>query len=103
MLLQSRERHQIHSDPEPCSPARTGSHARDEHVQHGERGRRHQRDDDHLLNVQLFLGDHVRRNGDHDTLNNVLDGAFDQFAKIKSQTAHFTRILYYNQTKKYIS
>jgi len=103
MLLHSREPHQIKPDSSARSRTRSTSHARDEDVQHGERRRRHQRDDDHLLNVQLLLGDDVRRDSDHDTLNNVFDGTLDQFAKIKSETAHFTRILYYNQTKKYIS
>ena len=45
-----------------------------------------------------MLGDGIGSDGDHKTLDDVLDGSLDEFSEIKD-VAHLT-VIYYTTTKK---
>ena len=84
ICLHPRKTHKICAYAKSSTTARRRSHTGDENIQDGEGCGSHQSDDDDFFNVQLFLGDDVSRDGDHDTLDDVFNSTLDQFAKIKS-------------------
>ena len=92
----AREPNEIRADAESSAATGRGRHGRNEHVKNGEGGRRGERDDDNLLNVELLRGDGESSNRDHDTLHDVLNSTLEKFAKINA--GHV--FIYYSTIKK---
>jgi len=77
------------------SSGRTG-HGWDEDIKDAKCGSGSKTNDDDLLQIQAVLRDGVGSNGDHDTLNDVLDSSLDEFSEIK----HIAHVIYYTTIKK---
>jgi hypothetical protein len=92
----AREPYEIRADAESRTATGRGRHRRNEDIKNGEGGRRGERDDDNLLNIELLLGDGESSNRNHDTLHYVLNSTLEKFAKI--DTGHV--FIYYSTIKK---
>jgi len=82
-LESAGESHEVGANTETGASASRARHGRDKDVENAKCGGGSQRDDDDLFDLEALLGDGVGGNGHHETLDNVLDGAFDEFGKIK--------------------
>ena len=85
------------AEGEANTTARSGARGRDEHIQDAEGGGGCEGDDNNLLHVELLLGDQHRADADRKALNQILNGALNEFGKIKCGTAHLCSIQYLNK------
>jgi len=91
-----RESDKVGTDTEAgTSSGRTG-HGWDEDIKNAKGSGGSETNDDDLLNVQAVLRDGVGGDGDHDTLDDVLDSSLDEFSEIK----HIAHVIYYTTIKK---
>jgi hypothetical protein len=77
------------------SSGRTG-HGWDKDIKNAKGSGGSKTDDNDFLQIQAVLRDGVRGNGDHNTLDDVLDSSLDEFSEIK----HIAHVIYYTTIKK---
>jgi len=82
---------EIGANAKAGAPASGTGHGGDKDVEHAKGGGGREGDDDHLFDLETLLGNGIGGNGHHETLDNVLDGALDEFGKIKD-VAHGSSI-----------
>jgi hypothetical protein len=75
------EADEIGANTEARTLARRGPDARAHNIQDGENSRSHHAEREDLVPREAVAGDKDRRNGDKETLNQVLDGAIDYLGR----------------------
>lgn len=73
--LHAGEANEVRAETEARALAGREADARGEEIKKGERDRRDNRDREDLLDIELLLRDDERREGDRETLEEVLDSA----------------------------
>jgi hypothetical protein len=90
------ETDKVRTDTETSTSSCRRGHGWNEDIQYAKGGGGGQTNNDDLLNIQTVFRDGICRNGNHNTLNNVLNGSLDEFSEIE----HIAHVIYYTTIKK---
>ena len=75
------EANKVGADAEARTLARRGPDARAHNIQDGKNSRSHHAEREDLVPREAVTGDKYRRNGNKETLNQILDGAIDYLGR----------------------
>lgn len=82
--LQARKADEVGTETEARTLARREANGRRQEVQERERDGGDDRDGEHLLHIQLLLGDDEGRQRDGETLEEILDGACNELCNCEA-------------------
>ena len=98
-LETSGESDKVKSNAHSGTTSAGSSESGGEDIKHAEGGSGGQCNNDNFFDLKRVLRDGICSNSNHKTLNEIFNGAFDEFTEIKT-VAHFCNYILYANKKK---